>query len=259
MIDIHCHILPGIDDGSTDLDETIKMCKIAVSEGIHHIIATPHYIQYHDCKTRSELKPLLEMVNEKLKEECIELQLSIGHEVYVTPDLVSLIQLKEVATLNDSRYLLIEFPMNSIPPYIEELIYELKLIGVTPIIAHPERYREIIENPNSLIKYIELGALCQSNVGSINGLFGSEIQKTVMTLIKHQMVHFVATDAHTSSRRAPLVKEAFSRISDIDENMAEALFNQNPLKVHENLDIETKAPILVEKQSFIKRFFSRKC
>ena len=258
MIDIHCHILPGIDDGSKDLDETIKMCKIAVSEGIHHIIATPHYIQYHDYKTRDELIPLLAMVNERLKEEQIELQLSIGHEVYVTPDLVSLVQHQEVATLNDSRYLLIEFPMNSIPTYIEELIYELKLIGVTPIIAHPERYREIIENPNSLIKYIELGALCQSNVGSINGLFGSEIQKTVMILIKHHMIHFVSTDAHTSSRRAPLVKEAFSRISEIDENTADALFKRNPMNVYENLDIETKTPVLIEKQSFIKRFFSRK-
>ena len=121
MIDLHCHILPGIDDGAKDIEETLEMARIAVSEGIKHIICTPHYIQYSDYYNKSQVFDLVEAVNKKLAEESIELTLSAGHEVYLTPDLPKLVQEGEVSTLNNTQYILIEFPMNDIPIYAEDV------------------------------------------------------------------------------------------------------------------------------------------
>ncbi len=258
MIDMHSHILPGVDDGSKDMDETLQMAKIAVTESIHYIIATPHYIQYSGYKNKAELQPVVDKVNATLQENNIKLTIGLGHEVYLTPDLVQLVQDQEVATLNDSRYLLIEFPMNDIPTYTEDIIYELKLIGITPIIAHPERYPKIIEDPNLLIKYIELGALCQANAGSINGLFGSQVQETVWTLIEHQMIHFVATDAHSTRRRAPFMQEALSAVTKHDAELAKQIFMENPFKVYSDLEIEIQDPLMVKKQSFMSKLFGKR-
>ena len=258
MIDIHCHLLPSVDDGAVDMDETIKMAKIAVSEGIHTIIVTPHYIEYGDYLNKEELKPVLNDVNQRLKDEQIELTLALGQEVYSTPNLISLLQRDEITTLNDSRYLLLEFPMNEIPTYAEDLIYELKILGITPIIAHPERYPMIMDNPNRLIEFIELGALCQSNVGSINGAFGERVKETVWTLIKHQMIHFVATDAHTSRRRGPVMKDAFQAVRAYDTELAQKLFFDHPSKVYLDAEIKITEPLTVEKKSFFDRLFKRK-
>ena len=197
MIDLHCHILPGIDDGSKDIEETLEMARIAVSEGIHHIICTPHYIQYSDYYNKAQVEALVAEMNERFVQEEIDLTLSIGHEVYMTPDLPKLVQEGEVSTLNNSQYILIEFPMNDIPMYAEDVFYELRLMGLTPILAHPERYPMIMEDPNLLLKFLNLGVLCQANVGSIRGFFGERVQQTVLKLIEHHMIHFIATDAHT--------------------------------------------------------------
>lgn len=258
MIDLHCHILPGIDDGAKDIEETLEMARIAVSEGIKHIICTPHYIQYSDYYNKSQVFDLVEAVNKKLAEESIELTLSAGHEVYLTPDLPKLVQEGEVSTLNNTQYILIEFPMNDIPIYAEDVFYELKLMGLTPILAHPERYPMIIENPNLLLDYLKLGVLCQANVGSIRGFFGERVQETVIKLIEHQMIHFIATDAHTPRNRSPKVKKAFKEIESIDAALAHELFVENSLKVYKNELIEPKEPIEIIKKSFWKSLFSKR-
>ena len=159
MIDLHCHILPGIDDGAKDMDETLEMARIATSQGIKNIICTPHYIQYNDSSNKNHLEGLVQEVNKCLYKEGILLNLSVGHEIYITPDLPKLVREGEVATLNNSRYILIEFTMNDIPIYAEDVFYELRLMGLVPILAHPERYPMIMENPNLLLKFLNLGVL----------------------------------------------------------------------------------------------------
>ncbi|MDE5976897.1 MAG: capsular biosynthesis protein, partial [Turicibacter sp.] len=242
MIDLHCHILPGIDDGSKDIEETLEMARIAASEGVHHIICTPHYIPYSDYYNKAQVEELVVQVNEKLAQENIKLTLSAGHEVYMTPDLLDLVKNEEVSTLNGSKYLLIEFPMNEIPSYAEDIFYELKLMGLTPILAHPERYPMVMEDPNLLLKYLKLGVLCQSNVGSIRGFFGERAQKTVLQLIEHHMVHFIATDAHSPRNRSPKVQKALEVVTQLDPKLAQELFVENPLKVYNNEKIEPRQP-----------------
>lgn len=258
MVDLHCHILPGIDDGSKDIEETLEMARIAVSEGVHHIICTPHYIQYSDYYNKKQVEALVDEMNERLNEEGISLTLSAGHEVYMTPDLPKLVQEGEVSTLNNTQYLLVEFPMNDIPLYAEDVFYELRLMGLTPVLAHPERYPMIIENPNLLLKFLNLGVLCQANVGSIRGFFGERVQETVFKLIEHHMIHFIATDAHTPRNRSPKVQKALEAVTKLDATLAQELFIENPLKVYQNELIELKQPIEIIKKSFWKSLFSKK-
>lgn len=258
MIDLHCHILPGIDDGAKSLEETLEMARIAVSEGIHHIIATPHYIQYSDYLDKQGIENLVDEINLVFKNEEIPLTLSAGHEVYMTPDLPRLVENKEVCTLNNSQYILVEFPMNDIPMYAEDIFYELKLMGLTPILAHPERYPMIIENPNLLLKYLNLGVLCQANVGSIRGFFGERVQKTIIQLIEHDMIHFIATDAHTPRNRAPKMQKALKEITSISSEKAHELFVVNPLKVFNNELIEPRNPIEIQKRGFFASLFNFK-
>lgn len=257
MIDIHCHILPGIDDGAKSMDETLEMARIAVSEGIYHIIATPHYIQYSDYANKEQVRQLVDEVNNVLKKENIALSLAVGQEIYLTPDLPKLVESGEVSTLNNGQYILVEFPMNDIPLYAEDVFYELRLMGLTPILAHPERYPMIMEDPNILLKFLNLGVLCQANVGSIRGFFGERVQKTVITLIEHHMIHFVATDAHTPRNRAPKVRKALDEITRLSGDKARELFIENPLKVYNNELIEVVMPIEVQKSGFFKSLFSK--
>lgn len=258
MIDLHSHILPGIDDGSKDINETIEMARLAVSEGIKTIICTPHYIQYNEPYNKKQVELLIEETNERLISEGISLNLVAGHEIYMTPDLPKLVQDGEVATLNNSKYILIEFPMNDIPLYAEDVFYELRLMGLVPILAHPERYPMVMEDPNSLLKFLKLGVLCQANVGSIRGFFGERVQKAVIKLIEHNMIHFIATDAHGPKRRSPKIGGALEVIKQLDPQLAEQLFYENPLKVYQNEEINPPKPIEVIKKGFFASLFSRK-
>jgi len=258
MIDLHCHILPGIDDGAKTIDETLEMARIAVKEGIHHIIATPHYIQYSDYLGKQDVEKLVDEVNLIFRKEQIPLTVSAGHEVYMTPDLPKLVEQKEVSTLNNSQYILVEFPMNDIPMYAEDIFYELRLMGLTPILAHPERYPMIMENPNLLLKFLKLGVLCQTNVGSIRGFFGERVQKTAIQLIEHNMIHFIATDAHTPRNRAPKLQKALEEITKISGEKAKELFIENPMKVYNNEVIEVTSPIEIQKKGFFASIFKFK-
>lgn len=258
VIDLHCHILPGIDDGSKDIDQTLEMARIAVSEGIKTIICTPHYIQYNEPYNKKQVEELIEEINKRFSDEGITLNLVAGHEVYMTPDLPKLVQEGEVSTLNNSKYILVEFPMNDIPLYAEDVFYELRLMGLVPILAHPERYPMIMEDPNNLLKFLKLGVLCQANVGSVRGLFGERVQKTVIKLIEHNMIHFIATDAHGPKRRSPKIGAAIEVIKELDPQLVEKLFYENPLKVYQNEEIDPPKAMEIVKKGFFASLFSKR-
>lgn len=208
LIDTHNHILPGIDDGAKDLDESVKMCQVALEDGIKTIVATPHFI-VGECDTPSEkVRSLVATLNHELIKRSIELQVLVGHEVYVDLAVPKLLVDKHICSINDSKYLLIELPMHGIPRYMEDLIYSIKLKGYTPIIAHPERNTEIIEDPNLLYRFIELGALSQLTTWSVLGKYGKRVQETANLLLEHNMYHLMATDAHSSRSRRPKIQEA---------------------------------------------------
>lgn len=259
MIDIHCHILPEVDDGSKSLEESIEMARIAESEGIKTIVNTSHYHFDFKYKKGEELKTILEEFNQKLKQENIEVEVILGNELYYTEDLIGKLENLDFYTINESNYLLIEFPPTNVPKNLTDVIYEIKLIGYTPILAHVERYPAIQENPNIIYDAIKEGALIQINASSILGKNGPDAEDTCEILLKNNMVHVVGTDAHSSTRRRPLIKEAYNHICDeYGKTLAEELFAINSGKIIENETINTNTPTRYEKKkSFLARIFKR--
>lgn len=262
MIDIHTHILPFVDDGAKDMETSLEMAKIAASEGIKYIFATPHYIENEGYNDKNKNSEILEELNIKLKENDIDIEVILGNEVYITPEIIELIESEKVSLLGESKYLLMELPMFEIPMYLEDIIYELKLKGITPIIAHPERYREVKNDSNILKKYIELGALTQLNLGSLIGYYGEDIEDTAKILVEHNMIHFVGTDAHSRTRRPPTAKKALEVLKGIisAQKVNDLIYN-NPMKIINNEEIEVSEVLeYKEKKGFfniLKNIFKK--
>lgn len=250
MIDIHSHILPFVDDGSKDMEMSLKIAKLYVDNGYDKVIATPHYIEGVKYKSSDDIKIGLESLKKELARTGIPLEIYLGNEIYIQPSIIKEINDNRALTLNDSRYILIEFPMNEIPIYVEELIYELSLKGYVLIIAHPERYSRITEDPNILYRYIQMGALTQINLPSIGGFYGPKVKNTVEILLKHNMVHFVGTDTHSDRNRSPKVNDSLNILFDmVDEDYFEQLIVTNAEMVLQNKQIHIMQPMIVKKKA----------
>lgn len=223
MIDIHCHILPGIDDGAKDIDTTIEMLKIAEGEGINTIIATPHYYPGYFESAYDDVVKLTDEINTKAKELGIGVTILPGQEIYLNQSIIEDYKNGVIGKLHETDFMLIELPFGEMPKNALDLIYELKIKGITPIIAHPERYKYIINKPQKLNDFLSEGCLLQINTGSITGLFGKEVKKTAEIILKNRACSFVATDAHTTGKRAPELKKSFDIISRVDNELADNL------------------------------------
>ena len=259
MIDIHCHILPNVDDGSESLEESITMAKIAESEGITKIVNTSHCHFDFKYKKGNELKLELEKFNQVLKEENINIEVLLGNELYYTSDLIERFNELDFFSMNNSKYILMEFSPINFPKNIEDVIYEIKIRGYIPIIAHAERYKQVQEDVNIVLDCIKEGALIQVNASSILGKNGEKAEDTSKKLLDNNMVHFVATDAHSSNRRRPLIKDSYNYIlKNYGKEVSEKLFIENPTSVIENRDINILNPTKYEeKRSFLKRLFRK--
>lgn len=259
MIDIHCHILPNVDDGSESLEESIEMAKIAESEGITKIVNTSHCHFDFKYKKGNELKLELEKFNQALKEENINIEVLLGNELYYTSDLIERFDELDFFSMNNSKYILMEFSPINFPKNIEDVIYEIKIRGYIPIIAHAERYKQVQEDVNIVLDCIKEGALIQVNASSILGKNGEKVEDTSKKLLDNNMVHFVATDAHSSNRRRPLIKDSYNYIlKNYGKEVSEKLFIENPTAVIENRDISILNPTKYEeKRSFLKRLFRK--
>lgn len=259
MIDIHCHILPNVDDGSESLEESIAMAKIAESEGITKIVNTSHCHFDFKYKKGNELKLELEKFNQALKEENINIEVLLGNELYYTSDLIERFNELDFFSMNNSKYILMEFSPINFPKNIEDVIYEIKIRGYIPIIAHAERYKQVQEDVNIVLDCIKEGALIQVNSSSILGKNGEKAEDTSKKLLDNNMVHFVATDAHSSNRRRPLIKDSYNYIlKNYGKEVSEKLFIENPTAVIENRDISILNPTKYEeKRSFLKRLFRK--
>ncbi|MCM3166372.1 tyrosine-protein phosphatase [Peribacillus frigoritolerans] len=214
MIDIHCHILPGVDDGSTDLKESLNMARKAVEAGITHIFATPHHLNEKYVNVKSDIIDRAVRLNESLQQNNIPLTIHQGQEVRIHRDIFTSLEKEEILTLDDNgTYLLLELPAGRVPTYTQEVIYELLLKGITPIIVHPERNKELIENHKLLFELVQEGALTQITSGSIIGNFGKSIQSFSKKIIEHNLAHFIATDAHNIGSRGFTLQQAYETIT----------------------------------------------
>lgn len=258
MIDIHCHILPEVDDGSRSLNESIEMAMIAKEQGITKIVNTSHYHPDFRYKKGEELLKELEDFNNVLKENMIDIEVLIGNEIYYTKDLIKEIDELDFYTLNNSRYILIELPPTNFPKDLCNIVYELKEKNYIPVFAHVERYREVQENPELIYEVINAGAIIQVNSHSILGKSGKELQKICNTLLNRNMVHVVGTDAHSSKRRTPIFLDAYKYVSEkYSKEMADDLFIKNNNAIINNEALNLPKPYKEEqkKKGFLKKLF----
>lgn len=258
MIDIHCHILPEVDDGSRSLNESIEMAMIAKEQGITKIVNTSHYHPDFRYKKGEELLKELEDFNNVLKENMIDIEVVIGNEIYYTKDLIKEIDELDFYTLNNSRYILIELPPTNFPKDLCNIVYELKEKNYIPVFAHVERYREVQENPELIYEVINAGAIIQVNSHSILGKSGKELQKVCNTLLNRNMFHVVGTDAHSSKRRTPIFLDAYKYVSEkYSKEMADDLFIKNNNAIINNEALNLPKPYKEEqkKKGFLKKLF----
>jgi len=243
MIDLHSHILPGLDDGARSFEEAISMAGIAVAEGIHDMVATPHYTGEEMTEAfYSRVLQQRDQLDGLLKEAHIDLKIYIGAEAWISPFLISKGDVHSLC-LNGSRYLLVELPMMDMPQYTEAVIYQLQLKGIVPVIAHPERNQAIIRDPNLLGRLIDLGAIAQANTGSILGKFGLAVQKCARILLEHDMIHALGTDAHSDRTRSPRWKECLPILEKwFGCTKAEAILHTVPQTILQDRTLELPPP-----------------
>ncbi len=251
MIDIHCHIIYDTDDGAEDLRETMEMCEIAEQDGISTIIATPHYI--HGEGNNEKVSEKIELLNEELKRNSRALRILQGNEIYLARNSYEHLLNNECFTLNNSRYALVEFSMTDVPDFAFDALYNMQVKGYVPIIAHPERNYRILHQPNLVYDFMKEGCLVQINSTSLTGLSGKEIKSFSETLIKHNMVHFIASDAHSVRNRKPVLSKALDLADFIGgDGVGQRLICKNPKALIENKIIKAGEPIKFKTR---KRFF----
>lgn len=211
MVDIHSHLIPNVDDGSKSVEETFMLIKEADRAGITDIILTPHYIVNSYEQNANTLILLKDKLQQILDKDKINVKLHIGMEVYITDNLIDLLKQNKLLTLANSKYLLMELPLNTHVQYEDIIIFKLIENNIIPIIAHPERYKFIQENPDKVEELIESGCLMQSNIGSILGIYGNHAKQTFKYLLKKDLIHFLGTDTHRKDTIYPLLKKQLKK------------------------------------------------
>ena len=239
MIDIHAHILPSLDDGPETIEESIDLCKIAANDGIKKIVATPHSKDgVYEAKSDKILEAV-DALNLKLKENAIDLEILPGAEVHISEGLVESIKSGEVLTINNGgKFILFELPFVFIPPGTDKFIFNLKVNGIVPIIAHAERILAFQRKPELVGQLVQIGARVQVNAHGLTKKASSVERKCAEWLLKNRLVHFIASDTHSLKGRPPILSEGVKCASRIvGEEEARALVCHNPEQIINGLDI----------------------
>lgn len=237
MIDFHSHIIPNIDDGSSSLEESVNLIKEAEKAGFTAIISTSHYIEgYYDYNQEERKKYLENLYNAENNDKNVKLYL--GSEIYITEDMFELIEQEKASTINNSRYILFELPMNSKTFLAKEIVYRAIEKGYLPIIAHPERYTYVQEDINYARELSNMGALFQSNYGSIIGMYGNHAKKTIYKLLEDDLIQFLGSDVHREGQiynKVPKILKKLEKV--ISKKKIEELTQINAEKVLNNENI----------------------
>lgn len=255
MIDLHCHILPGIDDGAKTMDDSLAMARVAVAEGITHILVTPHYKNGRWTNEKEVILQGVAAVQKELDERNISLTLFPGQEVRIVGELMEDIIENKIQFIDEAnQYLMIEFPTATVPAFTDSLFFELQKSGVTPIIVHPERNHEILNDPTKLLDLVEKGALAQLTAGSYVGSFGKKIQKFSKQLIEANLVHFIASDAHNITTRTFYMKEAYQKLEKEFGKEKVSVFKQVTKDLVNGEVISTPSPRPIKGSKFLGLF-----
>lgn len=241
MVDIHTHILPGVDDGAQDLEEALEMAWIAVECGVESLVCTPHGNlpgMYENYENGQMSEVFLEF-RQRLKEEQVPLQVYRGMEIFVTPDVTERMLNNEVVSINGSGYYLVEFAFDESPDFMGEILYEMQELGAKPILAHPERYYCVQDYPGFLNAWVKNGVHIQVNRGSFFGRFGRHAEEAAYAMLHHNMITCIASDAHSPMQRTTFLGDIYRMLcSEYSEEMAKMLLEINPKRVISGKEIE---------------------
>ena len=245
MVDLHHHLLPGLDDGSPNLEVSVAMARVAADDGITHVAATPHANNVYDFDP-AQIAIRLSALRSALADERIPLILASGCDFHMSYDnLQDAIAHPRKYTINGGEYLLCELPDHGLSPHLDEAFYELGLAGMRPILTHPERNPTLQRDPARLIDWMRIGLLTQITAGSVTGLMGAQSQRMALKLLANRWVHFIATDAHNTTKRAPLMRAAHDLIAKkFGAAYARRLCVENPLAAFEGRSLpEQEEPL----------------
>ncbi|MFK8049245.1 MAG: tyrosine-protein phosphatase [Halioglobus sp.] len=216
MIDLHCHLLPGIDDGPDTMKESIELCRMAAEDGVTHAIVTPHIHPGRWDNSRELIAKLCDELQTQLDELEIPLQLGFAGEVRLTDEIIHQVERGEIpfyGKVNGYDIMLLEFPHAHIIPGSDKLVSWLLGRGIRPLIAHPERNKQLMNDPTQIHSFVEAGCWLQLTSGSIVGGFGARAQELALRMLKENLITVVASDGHNCKARKPVLKQAFDAIA----------------------------------------------
>ncbi|GGH56487.1 tyrosine protein phosphatase [Paenibacillus silvae] len=249
MVEMHCHILSGLDDGPVQMEQSVAMAEKAAASGITSIIATPHHLNGYFHNEPMVVNQAVQRLRAELSKRNIRLQIAPGQEIRVHDRLIEDLYAGKCCTLAGSRYMLLELPFGHIPSQFPEILHELRTAGITPIIAHPERNLVMLKKPLLLSDYLSQGGLCQLTAESFTGLFGRKVQKWCFHFCKENGFHFISSDAHDTKRRTFRLDTIYALLEKRFGRRYTQLLHDNASSIWEN------QRILIEKPTCRKKRF----
>ena len=247
IVDIHTHILPGIDDGAHDIEESIRIINYLYNVGITDIVLTSHYVPNTIYSYNQLVRvKLLSTLKQKLNNDNIHLYL--GNEVYLSEEVIDLLEKHEISTINDTKYMLVELPLTGCLNNFQSILCDLNAYGIIPIIAHPERYEFIQKDKKRIRELLEFNCLLQCNIDSLIGKYGKRAKKIMKWLLRKDLVQFVATDTHSVNNKEEIIK-AYNKLEKmVGEKKFNELTNINPNKVLENKNVQGNLEYLIKEE-----------
>lgn len=232
MIDLHCHLLPAVDDGSKSMDISLKLANDAVRDGIDYALLTPHHMNGVYLNHKKTVIQQTQEFQVELDRHKIPLKVFPGQEVRINGDLLTALDQDDILFADEGRrYLMLEFPDDDVPSYTSNMVYELMQRGIIPVIVHPERNTKIMKQPNLLYELLSRGCLSQITAGSYVGIFGHKVQKFSKQLIQSGQVYIFASDAHNLPNRKYEMTNAFAKLGNEFGNDYVSRFNENAKRI----------------------------
>lgn len=257
MLDIHCHIIPAIDDGAKDLETSLKMLEIAQNNGTKAIVATPHVIEGEWLPAWEQIVAGCRLLEAEGRERGWDLPVYPGGEVAIHRDILELVKEPGPYCLNGGRYMLVELPAIDIPGFTEDFFFSLQARGITPVLAHPERHPLLAKDPEILVEWIRRGVLTQVNGSSLMGRMGERSRQTAELLLARDMVHCIGSDAHSARHRNPDLAATREKLTGlIGAEKTRQILTTNPRHIINSQDVEifaikslaqTKKPGILQK------------
>lgn len=238
MIDLHCHILPGVDDGSPDIETSLKLAEVAVEQGITHMLLTPHHMDGDYLNHKADVIEKTTAFQKALDHNQIRLTVFPGQEVHITGELIQATDRDDILFADESnRYLILELPHNEVPEYTEKMLFALQTRGITPILVHPERNQGFMQDPDKLYEFVSQGCITQLTASSYVGVFGEHVQKFTEQIIDAGLGFVFASDAHNLKGRNFKMAQAFEKLEKNKGKRFVEIYQENAKRIINGDDV----------------------